>query len=112
MVWQDEALGSMSSQAQYVDSTGISRCTRNAVLERHLPLKFQSRQRRDWDWSCEFATITSCHDGVAIIEDERHPATMHLARASDASPPRWDVYDEFYGFATNPRGTVRLVARS
>ena len=62
------------------------------------------------DESCEFATITSCHDGVAIIEDERHPATMHLARASDASPPRWDVYDEFYGFATNPRGTVHVLA--
>ena len=62
------------------------------------------------DESCQFQTITSCHDGVAIVEDEDHPATAHLAQASDASPPRWDVYDEFYGFATNPRGTVHVLA--
>lgn len=62
------------------------------------------------DESCQYATIVSCHEGVAFIEDEEHPATEHLARASDASPPRWDVYDEFYGFATNPRGSVHVLA--
>lgn len=62
------------------------------------------------DESCQFATIVSCHEGVAYIEDEEHPATEHLARASNASPPRWDVYDEFYGFATNPRGSVHVLA--
>jgi type 1 glutamine amidotransferase len=62
------------------------------------------------DESCQFQTLTSCHDGVAFIEDRRHPATAHLAQASDASPPRWDVYDEFYGFATNPRGSVHVLA--
>lgn len=62
------------------------------------------------DESCQFQAIVSCHDGVARIEDEQHPATAHLARASDASPPRWDVYDEFYGFASNPRGRVHVLA--
>lgn len=62
------------------------------------------------DESCQYATIVSCHEGVAYIEDEEHPATAHLAEASDASPPRWDVYDEFYGFQTNPRGTVHVLA--
>lgn len=62
------------------------------------------------DESCQFGPIVSCHDGVALVEDDDHPATAHLARASDASPPRWDVYDEFYGFATNPRGSVHVLA--
>lgn len=62
------------------------------------------------DESCQFQTITSCHDGIALVEDGDHPATAHLARASDASPPRWDVYDEFYGFASNPRGAVHVLA--
>lgn len=66
--------------------------------------------RPSGDESCQFGPIVSCHDGVALIEDAAHPATEHLARASDASPPRWDVYDEFYGFATNPRGTVHVLA--
>jgi type 1 glutamine amidotransferase len=62
------------------------------------------------DESCQFGGIVSCHEGVAFIEDAEHPATAHLARASTASPPRWEVYDEFYGFATNPRGSVHVLA--
>lgn len=66
--------------------------------------------RPSGDESCQFGPIVSCHEGVAFIEDAEHPATAHLARASSASPPRWDVYDEFYGFATNPRGSVHVLA--
>jgi cytochrome c len=62
------------------------------------------------DESCQFGPIVSCHDGVALIEDDQHPATKHLARASDTDPPQWHVYDEFYGFTTNPRGTVHVLA--
>jgi len=66
--------------------------------------------RPSGDESCQFGTIVSCHEGVAFIEDAEHPATEHLAAASAASPPRWEVYDEFYGFATNPRGSVHVLA--
>jgi type 1 glutamine amidotransferase len=62
------------------------------------------------DESCQFGPIVSCHDGTALIEDDDHPATAHLARASSSEPPEWHVYDEFYGFATNPRGSVHVLA--
>jgi type 1 glutamine amidotransferase len=55
------------------------------------------------DESCQFGPIVSCHEGTVFIEDSTHPATEHVA-------PRWEVYDEFYGFLTNPRGSVHVLA--
>lgn len=43
--------------------------------------------------------------GKAVIEDREHPATRHL-------PAVWDFTDEWYDFRTNPRGTVRVLARA
>jgi len=62
------------------------------------------------DEVCGFGGIVSCHDGTVYIEDGEHPATEHLARASSTTPPRWETYDEFYGFSTNPRGAVHVLA--
>ncbi|MFG1667173.1 ThuA domain-containing protein, partial [Streptomyces sp. Y7] len=43
--------------------------------------------------------------GRVIVEDHEHPATRHL-------PAVWDFVDEWYDFRTNPRGTVRVLARA
>lgn len=43
--------------------------------------------------------------GRAIVEDREHPATRHL-------PAVWDFVDEWYDFRTNPRGSVRVLARA
>jgi type 1 glutamine amidotransferase len=61
------------------------------------------------DESCGFGPIVSCHDGTAAVEDVAHPATQHLAEGSSARPPTWQVYDEFYGFDTNPRASVHVL---
>ncbi|CAM5448341.1 MULTISPECIES: ThuA domain-containing protein [Streptomyces] len=43
--------------------------------------------------------------GRVIVEDREHPATRHL-------PAVWDFVDEWYDFRTNPRGSVRVLARA
>jgi len=40
---------------------------------------------------------------VVTVEDQRHPATSHL-------PAQWSFSDEWYEFAPNPRGSVRVLA--
>ena len=40
---------------------------------------------------------------TVTVEDQRHPATEHL-------PAQWSFSDEWYEFASNPRGTVRVLA--
>jgi cytochrome c len=65
--------------------------------------------RPEGDESCGFGPIVSCHDGIATVEDTVHPATAHLAAGAPSSPPTWEVYDEFYGFDTNPRPNVHVL---
>jgi cytochrome c len=65
--------------------------------------------RPEGDEVCGFGPIVSCHDGTTTVEDVVHPATAHLARASASAPPTWEVYDEFYGFDTNPRANVHVL---
>jgi cytochrome c len=68
------------------------------------------------DESCALAGVVSCHTGIVRIEDPRHPATRTIvasrarAGASGAQRRVWDVYDEFYGFLTNPRRDVHVLA--
>jgi len=64
--------------------------------------------RSSGDEVCGFMGIVSCHDGTVTIEDATHPATEHFAGAG--SPPLWFTYDEFYGFAPNPRPQVHVLA--
>lgn len=65
--------------------------------------------RPEGDESCGFGPIVSCHDGTATVEDTVHPSTAHLVEGSSSSPPTWEVYDEFYGFDTNPRANVHVL---
>ena len=68
------------------------------------------------DESCATAGVVSCHTGVVHFEDAKHPATREVVRdngvlgATGAQRRFWDVYDEFYGFATNPRDRVHVLA--
>ncbi len=68
------------------------------------------------DESCAVGGVVSCHPGTVTVEDARHPATRPIVRSraaagADRSQRRvWDVYDEFYGFLTNPRGDVHVLA--
>ncbi|MFI8189983.1 ThuA domain-containing protein [Streptomyces sp. NPDC085946] len=52
-----------------------------------------------------FARHPDLQPGKAVIEDRGHPATRHL-------PAVWEFTDEWYDFRTNPRGTVRVLARA
>jgi type 1 glutamine amidotransferase len=68
------------------------------------------------DESCATAGVVSCHTGVVRFEDTKHPATRGLVRdhgvlgATGSKRRFWDVYDEFYGFDTNPRDRVHVLA--
>jgi type 1 glutamine amidotransferase len=69
------------------------------------------RTRPSGDESCAVGEVVSCHTGTVRIEDRRHPATRPVAESLGASDARvWNVYDEFYGFATNPRDRVHVLA--
>ncbi|HEY8217289.1 MAG TPA: ThuA domain-containing protein [Acidimicrobiia bacterium] len=61
------------------------------------------RTRPSGDESCAVGEVVSCHTGVVTIEDPRHPSTRGGRRT-------WGVYDEFYGFLTNPRPEVHVLA--
>jgi uncharacterized protein len=52
-----------------------------------------------------FARHPAYQPGKVTVEDRDHPATRHL-------PAVWDFTDEWYDFRTNPRGTVRVLARA
>jgi type 1 glutamine amidotransferase len=43
--------------------------------------------------------------GRALVEDRDHPVTRHLSVV-------WEFTDEWYDFRTNPRGSVRVLARA
>ncbi|MFJ1809336.1 MULTISPECIES: ThuA domain-containing protein [unclassified Streptomyces] len=64
----------------------------------------------EYDWpyygellGARFARHPEYQPGKVVIEDHDHPATR-------ATPPVWDLTDEWYDFHTNPRGRVRVLA--
>lgn len=66
----------------------------------------------EYDWpyygellGARFARHPEYQPGRVLVEDHGHPATRHL-------PAAWSFTDEWYDFRTNPRGTVRVLARA
>ncbi|WP_073951347.1 ThuA domain-containing protein [Streptomyces kebangsaanensis] len=66
----------------------------------------------EYDWpyygellGARFARHPEYQPGRVLVEDHGHPATRHL-------PAVWPFTDEWYDFRTNPRGTVRVLARA
>lgn len=62
----------------------------------------------DWPWYGElvgayFSAHPQNQDATIKVEDHAHESTAHL-------PSRWDRYDEWYNFRTNPRDTVHVLA--
>jgi cytochrome c len=62
----------------------------------------------DWPWYGElvgayFNSHPQNQDATVKVEDQVHESTAHL-------PARWDRYDEWYNFRTNPRDTVHVLA--
>lgn len=51
-----------------------------------------------------FARHPEFQPGRVVVADRAHPATEHL-------PAVWEFTDEWYDFRSNPRGTVRVLAR-
>jgi type 1 glutamine amidotransferase len=69
------------------------------------------RTRPSGDESCAVGEVVSCHTGTVRIEDRRHPATRPVVKSLTANRARaWNLYDEFYGFSTNPRDRVHVLA--
>ncbi len=64
-----------------------------------------------WPWYTTFfgGVIWSTHpalqNGTLIIEDRTHPATMNL-------PPSFQLLDEWYEWAQNPRPNVHVLGRA
>ncbi|WP_393063321.1 ThuA domain-containing protein [Streptomyces sp. LN549] len=57
----------------------------------------------EYDWpyygellGARFAGHPEFQSGTVLVEDRSHPSMRHL-------PPRWDWYDEWYDFRSNPR---------
>ncbi|MFF9125101.1 ThuA domain-containing protein [Streptomyces sp. NPDC014889] len=66
----------------------------------------------EYDWpyygellGARFARHPEYQPGRVLVEDADHPATRHL-------PAEWAFTDEWYDFRTNPRDTVRVLARA
>ncbi|MEU4364758.1 ThuA domain-containing protein [Promicromonospora sp. NPDC023987] len=62
----------------------------------------------DWPWYGElvgayFASHPAQQDATIDVEDHAHASTAHL-------PDRWDRFDEWYNFRSNPRGDVHVLA--
>ncbi len=62
----------------------------------------------DWPWYGElvgayFNSHPQNQDATVKVEDHAHESTAHL-------PSRWDRYDEWYNYRTNPRDTVHVLA--
>jgi type 1 glutamine amidotransferase len=65
----------------------------------------------EYDWpfygtvvGAYFSNHPAIQNATLRVEDASHPATAHLA-------PSWERRDEWYNFATNPRGQVRVLLR-
>ncbi|MFV2145033.1 ThuA domain-containing protein [Isoptericola sp. G70] len=62
----------------------------------------------DWPWYGElvgayFNSHPQNQDATVKVEDHVHESTAHL-------PARWDRYDEWYNFRTDPRDSVHVLA--
>ncbi|MFF8347912.1 ThuA domain-containing protein [Cellulosimicrobium funkei] len=62
----------------------------------------------DWPWYGElvgayFSSHPQNQDATVKVQDHAHESTAHL-------PSRWDRYDEWYNYRTNPRDTVHVLA--
>ncbi|WP_166849433.1 ThuA domain-containing protein [Isoptericola sp. BMS4] len=62
----------------------------------------------DWPWYGElvgayFDSHPQNQDATVKVEDAVHPSTTHL-------PQRWDRFDEWYNFRSNPRDDVHVLA--
>ncbi|WP_265521965.1 ThuA domain-containing protein [Oerskovia flava] len=62
----------------------------------------------DWPWygdlvGAYFTSHPQNQDAVIKVEDQVHASTAHL-------PSRWERYDEWYNFRSNPRDTVHVLA--
>ncbi|MGX7829708.1 ThuA domain-containing protein [Actinokineospora sp. 24-640] len=61
-----------------------------------------------WSWygglvGAYFASHPANQNASVKVEDPAHPSTAHLG-------PRWQRYDEWYNYRTNPRGSVHVLA--
>ncbi|WP_433868859.1 ThuA domain-containing protein [Saccharopolyspora sp. CA-218241] len=62
----------------------------------------------DWPFYGElvgayFTSHPEIQPATVLVEDRHHDSTAHL-------PERWDRTDEWYNYATNPRGAVHVLA--
>jgi type 1 glutamine amidotransferase len=69
----------------------------------HCPIDCE----KGWAWFSEllgtrFRSHPAVMPGTIVVEDRTNPATAHL-------PVRWTRSDEWYSFATNPRGKVHVL---
>jgi len=62
----------------------------------------------DWAWygglvGAYFESHPANQNAIVKVSDRKHPSTSHL-------PQRWQRFDEWYSFRSNPRGDVHVLA--
>ena len=97
--------------------------TNGDVLESHQEAEFERYIRNgggyvgvhsaaateyDWPWyqglvGAHFDNHPVPQDAEVLVLDRVHPSTVHL-------PQRWERFDEWYNYRTNPRGDVHVLA--
>ncbi|WP_407317137.1 ThuA domain-containing protein [Isoptericola halotolerans] len=106
---QYEAVVFLSTTGDVLDDT------QQAVFEGYIEdgggyagIHAASDTEYDWPWYGElvgayFAGHPAQQDATIKVEDHAHPSTEHL-------PERWDRFDEWYNFRSDPRDEVHVLA--
>ena len=100
----------------WLSTTGdVLNADQQAAFERYIQdgggyagIHAASDTEYDWPWYGElvgayFNSHPQNQDATVKVEDHVHDSTAHL-------PARWDRYDEWYNYRTNPRDTVHVLA--
>ncbi|WP_233275885.1 ThuA domain-containing protein [Isoptericola variabilis] len=100
----------------FLSTTGdVLNAEQQAAFERYIQngggyagIHAASDTEYDWPWYGElvgayFQSHPQNQTATVKVEDQVHPSTDHL-------PSRWERYDEWYNFRTNPRDQVHVLA--
>ncbi|GAA1875395.1 ThuA domain-containing protein [Myceligenerans crystallogenes] len=100
----------------WLSTTGdVLNADQQAAFERYIQsgggyagIHAASDTEYDWPWYGElvgayFASHPQNQDATVKVEDHDHASTEHL-------PDRWNRYDEWYNFRSNPRDDVHVLA--
>ena len=114
-VFNDETLAQYDVVIWLLTTGDVLTAEQQAAFERYIQagggyagVHSASDTEYDWPWYGElvgayFEGHPRNQTGTIKVADRTHPSTAHL-------PARWERFDEWYSFRTNPRGDVHVLA--